>query len=777
MDTVAATAPRGKSSRNSPKISDASEQGDPASLVSSSQIKAYYRALFGGVEDHGWIVIAATPRDAKPGERRREFSRFFRYTGSASIPDLVPLIEECAKRAERTGATLAPIPALFRRAGDDDFVKAAEANLALANVLVAELDEEPDEGERLLREAFGSPSLIVHSGGLYHPDDGEPQAKRHLYWQTEPAESSSELARLKHARRLAVAIAGKTASGKNRADPSAGSPVHPLRVPGSVHMKGEPQLCTVEVLSSAPRKLAALIARAEKVRPDCKGEPKALGARVLDDTTAELVENVLRGERLHDSGNALAMRLMNRALSPGETVPLLQALFRRSEAQHDRPGEWEERFHDLERAVDSAATKLAFDDIPLDGGSDDFGHVADGEQPADPQGRERGTDRHASTALLLSVLDEPEPPPPPPFFVKPWAPKGHVGLLAAPGGTGKTALALIFAAAVASGRPFYGFPILEPGSALVWLGEEKAGEAAYRLWQISKHLRTTGEALTGKLEVHARRDKPMTLCRYDRTKGRVVGTAAMRELRRQAEALRPKVVILDHALLVYGADQSDPTHVHQFVREGLGRLATDLDCFILILGHTPKRVPGKPTADYFGSQAWDAAARVRWLLEPIGEGKDKEHTSRELKLSVRKANFGGLGASVSLFISAAGIPVPIADADPDDLVAMKEDQRALREEIKVGLEAYRRDRVSTSMSTSSKTNLAAKMLIADRYVTGYAPADWSSLHLFLMELKKAGELQEVVVKREGGKNKFGWVLASPLPPLEPEAFEDEDGEE
>jgi hypothetical protein len=60
-------------------------------------------------------------------------------------------------------------------------------------------------------------------------------------------------------------------------------------------------------------------------------------------------------------------------------------------------------------------------------------------------------------------------------------PLGKLGMIAAPGGTGKSALATHLALCVATGRPFLGWEVVKPGAVVMALAEEDAGEMHRRI--------------------------------------------------------------------------------------------------------------------------------------------------------------------------------------------------------------------------------------------------------------------------------------------------------
>jgi hypothetical protein len=116
---------------------------------------------------------------------------------------------------------------------------ASEENLAEGLAISVECDEHPTVARQLLTGLLGLPTLVIASGGSWtDPDTGELQDKLHAHWRLrEPTRDPDEHQRLKRARRIAALLAGS--------DKTATPMVHPLRWPGSWHLKGAPRLATI----------------------------------------------------------------------------------------------------------------------------------------------------------------------------------------------------------------------------------------------------------------------------------------------------------------------------------------------------------------------------------------------------------------------------------------------------------------------------------------------------------------------------------------------------
>jgi len=117
--------------------------------------------------------------------------------------------------------------------------KADEESVANGLVITAELDSNPERGQRLLEDILGPATVVLQSGGLWSdPATGEVIPKLHLHWRLSvPTRRKIEHDFLKEANRLVTTIAG--------GDPSAVPLVHPLRWAGSWHRKVEPRLSRI----------------------------------------------------------------------------------------------------------------------------------------------------------------------------------------------------------------------------------------------------------------------------------------------------------------------------------------------------------------------------------------------------------------------------------------------------------------------------------------------------------------------------------------------------
>jgi putative DNA primase/helicase len=194
------------------------------------QLARFIRVLFKHASAGGIVSLRAFPpkRDEAP-----IFIRNFEIEADGFDSIIVGAVRAARDAAKAVGVFCPPV-AVFK-----SHKNASERNLAEGVVLSVECDERPQWARQTLAAVLGPPTLVVASGGLWiNPETGEIEEKLHLHWRLAvPARDAGSLTKLKKARALATAIVGADASGVPI--------VHPLRWPGSWHLKAEPRLCHI----------------------------------------------------------------------------------------------------------------------------------------------------------------------------------------------------------------------------------------------------------------------------------------------------------------------------------------------------------------------------------------------------------------------------------------------------------------------------------------------------------------------------------------------------
>ncbi len=192
----------------------------------------YLNAIFCEASSEGYLALRVfrdDKKDAPPIALRSV--RFDDPTLSNQLQELGLL----AANGEHPGVFCPPACAFKNGNG------ARTEDVAEGVVLVIELDENPTRGRRKLEKLLGKATLVNASGGEWlSPVTGNHEPKLHLHYRLKATTSTQvEHAKLSEARKLAATYAG--------GDPTAASIVHPIRIPGSWHVKDRehPRICYI----------------------------------------------------------------------------------------------------------------------------------------------------------------------------------------------------------------------------------------------------------------------------------------------------------------------------------------------------------------------------------------------------------------------------------------------------------------------------------------------------------------------------------------------------
>ncbi len=246
---------------------------------------------------------------------------------------------------------------------------------------------------------------------------------------------------------------------------------------------------------------------------------------------------------------------------------------------------------------------------------------------------------------VVNVIREPSPPPR--FVWDGYLPRGEVTLFGAHGGTGKSTIALMLAAAVATGRPLFGVATERAAVAFASL-EDGAAVVRHRLAHICRQWQIEPQELAG-LHIVDGTESPELFTAEGRNEGRT--TAAYAELRELVNATGAGLVIVDNASDAYGGDEIQRRSVRAFVR-GLAAIARDVDAACLLLAHVDKNTSRAGKAEggegYSGSTAWHNSARSRLFMSRAADGA--------LTLEHQKSNHGRKREPLALHWPEHGLP-------------------------------------------------------------------------------------------------------------------------
>jgi len=254
-------------------------------------------------------------------------------------------------------------------------------------------------------------------------------------------------------------------------------------------------------------------------------------------------------------------------------------------------------------------------------------------------------DRDAPPALrLVSASSLGAHPPPRQFLVPDLIPSRNVTLLSGDGGTGKSLLALMLCASVASGARWLGLTVSR-GVAVYVSAEDELEEVHRRLAAICD-----AEGLD-LADLDALSIVPLAgesaIMAAPRGAGGLAPMPLWKAFATKITALAPALVVLDTAADVFGGNEISRAEVRQFIGMLRG-LAIKADCAILLLSH-PSVAGMNSGTGISGSTAWNNSVRSRLYLTRPSAKDDSAFVDPDLRtLTTMKANYGRTGGELSL---------------------------------------------------------------------------------------------------------------------------------
>ncbi|AYN94448.1 hypothetical protein EAW52_10995 [Pseudomonas sp. LTJR-52] len=360
-------------------------------------------------------------------------------------------------------------------------------------------------------------------------------------------------------------------------------------------------------------------------------QPSKTGiASEAGDSNESLVVSILTGQNLHDSTRNLAFRYIADGMTPGKVVETVRGFML---AMNDRgdPARWQARYDDIPNLVRSAQAKIpaAKVEAAVNNAFDlDAARVTPDWFTAEPPARE--------------------------WLVKDLLPHGVVGILAAPGGAGKSLLLQQLSLAVASGTSFLGCEIQKPGAVVYLSAEDDQNELRRRLYAIGKQYPGIDTASVARNLYMLDLVSAGFKLTHSPDGGRVITTNALliEQLRQFIQSIgNVQLVIVDTYSRFNGGEENDNVHSATFV-QACEMIRKDTGCNVMVSAHTTKATMGtvKATDVAGGARLVDSA---RWMggLDRYLYAKDSEPTpedARHVRLTVGKSNYGQIGAQFYL---------------------------------------------------------------------------------------------------------------------------------
>lgn len=489
------------------------------------------------------------------------------------------------------------------------------ANITGVRGVFADFDTAADAGERLARVAdvVGiEPSLVVESS----------PGKHHCYWLADEL-SLDEFTVLQAA--LARALGS---------DPVVKDLCRVMRLPGLVHRKDEP--FTTRVIHEGGRTTAealrAVLApyQPRKAPPQplpmpTRGNTTPYAQRALESAASAVLGAPVgaRNDILNREAHGAFGLVMGGHLDEHEVRRVLE---RAAAGAGLSAGE-------IRTTLESAWRAATPREIP--------------ERPAAPSTPRLGPDTPAPLDLepfkarhLLATE-----PPPQRYVVEGLIPEPIAAAVAAPGSTGKSYWLMQLAACVATGVPFMGQAIPEPGAVLMLGAEDDRNEMARRLHSIVHEYQWSGNHLDS--DALGENFYPMSLLGQDNRliKDGERNEAKIQQVINAAKAIpHLRLIILDPVSRFRAGEENSNDDNTRFA-EVLEHIRNETGVTVLVAHHSRKGADGDSVDDLRGGSAFSNALRWVATLAKVSEDRAKkfgipwEDAQKMVRFRVVKSNY------------------------------------------------------------------------------------------------------------------------------------------
>ncbi|MCJ2036388.1 helicase RepA family protein [Methylobacterium sp. J-068] len=230
----------------------------------------------------------------------------------------------------------------------------------------------------------------------------------------------------------------------------------------------------------------------------------------------------------------------------------------------------------------------------------------------------------------------------------------YVTATIAPGGLGKSSLALVEALAMVTGRNLLASPVKEPLRVWYWNGEDPREEVERRLAAACLHYGITTEDIGGRLFIDSGRDLPLKIATRQRD-AIAVAKPLVDELVREIQARGIDQLILDPFVACHDVPENDNGAVDRVAKEwgGIGERG---NCGVEFVHHVRKAGNGQTSysvEDARGGSALIGAVRSARVLNAMSPeeasqaGIEADQRRRYFRVDDGKANMQPPGDSAS----------------------------------------------------------------------------------------------------------------------------------
>ena len=248
---------------------------------------------------------------------------------------------------------------------------------------------------------------------------------------------------------------------------------------------------------------------------------------------------------------------------------------------------------------------------------------------------------------IVFILDN-EPIPPRQWMFGTYLIKGKVTTLSAPGGTGKSVLALVWSMCLASGRTLLTTEPHHAAKVLVWSGEDDRMEMRRRLRAIE--IRHEADP-AGKLAVETKNERDLRLVSKNEKGQIVVHSSAVDALIKDLKAAGVEVLVVDPLIALHGVNENDNAEM-DLVMDQIIRIAEEANVAVLVIHHVAKGSmrddrKGDPADAARGATAIINRSRVALALRVMNED---EATKLQMPLANRFSYIQVIDAKANLSV-------------------------------------------------------------------------------------------------------------------------------
>lgn len=646
-------------------------------------VRAFLNAIFAHADDGTFIALRAF-RDNGKHDEKAVFTHSVRVGSERLAEEVTPWIIKAANWP--TPAVFCPPIATFTKA-----TGATTADLANGVALSVECDSRPSSSLARLTAILGPPTVTAASGGEWlNLDTGEVEPKLHLHWRmNEPTRDTADHERLYTARLWATRIVGADATGVPL--------VHPFRWPGSWHRKAEPRLAKIvrateneiDLADALERLKAALPAgdsrdtahRSRSGGPKCKGpfgfntSDKGLEA---DDALGVVAALAVIGnaDLPWDGWNKIGMAIW--AATAGKGFAIFDTWSQKS-AKYDAEttrGRWEH--YETSPPNRIGAGSLFFMAREARPG---WSWPSEHEQTSDERRNATGTSEQPSTEPPASldakpfVWRDPAMIEPRRWLYGHHLIRGFLSATVAPGGVGKSSLALVEALAMATGRDLLGHKPAGKLRVWYWNGEDPEEELNRRIAAICLHYGITAEEIGDRLFVNSGRDTEIVMATETKA-GVVIAEPVAAAVLATVEKNRIDVMMVDPFVASHEVSENDNNKINAVARRW-SKIADAAGCAVELVHHARKVAPGQAeiaVEDARGASALIAAVRSARTLNGMTKDEAEKAGVKQPRLHFRvdngKANLAP-PPEATTWHKLIGVPLGNARDDrPEDYVGV-----------------------------------------------------------------------------------------------------------